>query len=255
MNAKKIFAILVLSGFIIYCSGFSNIPRWWEKVFKPKTTGKKIVKLQPSEKKKKIARQPAKRALAKPSPAATPMQTVLSHGPGSIEVVAEPSYESFLDAQLEKPQEKEDKNIYEVGVIAGLFSGAIALNGEVRFPLPKVYGPATTSLRCLFGIAQSANSAVRYYPIQADYIFNFPPGYITGVENYFGLGLNFNLYSTNVGIGLFGGQACYGVQCDGFNGKLFGEIGYGLINSGSFASSQKGVSLLLGYRRNWPPHK
>jgi hypothetical protein len=118
--------------------------------------------------------------------------------------------------------------------------------------LQRVFGPATTTIRYLFGLIQKSDSSVRYYPIQADYIFNFPAGYITGVENYIGIGINFTLYSTGAGIGRIGGQLCYGIQSDGFNGKLFGEMGYGLINSGSFDSSQKGISLLIGYRKSWP---
>ena len=254
MRIKKTLLIILLIGFAVHCSGFGNIPRYWKKLFKPKTEKRAVVKKPSGKKSQKPITRSRKRKPAVPTSKAVPMQTVLIKGPSavSIEANVEATFESFFDEPPVLPKEKESGSAYELGVIAGLFSGATALNGEIRFPLQKVFGPATTAVRYLFGVAQSGNAATRYYPVQADYIFVFPPEYITGVENYLGIGLNFTLYSTGGGIGMLGGQVCYGVQSEGFNGKLFGEIGYGLINSGSFSSSQKGISLLMGYRKVWP---
>jgi len=266
MRLKKTLAILFLIGFAVHCSGFSNIHRYWKKLFGQKEQKKSVGKKPASQISKKPVSRYKKKKPAVPAPKAVPMQTVLVKGPLSISIESSaesmdlvmPSFEANVEATLEsmfeEPQAeqkaKESDGTREFGISAGLFSGAVAINGEVRFPLQKVFGPATTSIRYLFGIAQNENSTTRYYPLQADYIFNFPAGYITGVENYIGLGLNYTLYSSGNGIGMVGWQACYGIQSEGFSGKLFCELGYGLINSGSSGTSAKGVSLLLGYRKN-----
>lgn len=161
----------------------------------------------------------------------------------SMEMTADLSSEAvFVETAVQNLD--EEPGMCEVGVVGGLFSGAAALNAEIRFPLKQVFGPATTSLRILFGIAQSEDQLSRYFPLQIDYIFNFSPGYISSVENYVGAGLSY--------AGAVGGQAFYGMQSDGFTGKLFGEFGYGLINSGLDSTSHKGVTVLLGYRKEWP---
>ncbi len=161
----------------------------------------------------------------------------------SMEMTNYPSSESTL-TETGAQNRDEEPALCEVGTVGGLFSGAAAINAEIRFPLKQVFGPATTSLRLLFGMAQSNDQLTRYFPLQVDYIFNFSPGYLTAVENYVGAGLSY--------AGGVGGQVFYGIQSDGFSGKIFGEFGYGLLNSGPFLTSHKGVSVLLGYRKEWP---
>ncbi len=161
----------------------------------------------------------------------------------SMEMSGSVSQESTL-AETGGQAKEEKPAICEMGVVGGIFSGAAALNAEIRFPLKQVFGPTTTSLRILFGMAQSNDQLTRYFPLQIDYIFNFVPGYLSAVENYVGMGLSY--------AGGVGGQAFYGVQSDGFTGKLFGEFGYGLLNSGLSSTSHNGVTVLLGYRKEWP---
>ncbi|MBU1026903.1 MAG: hypothetical protein KKA31_04145 [Candidatus Margulisbacteria bacterium] len=153
-------------------------------------------------------------------------------------------------AEPAQPEVIEGRFKFEVGGAAGLFGAATAMLGEVRMPLPFVFGPATTSLRFSGGLAQSKDMARRYAPIMCDGIFNFPAEIFTGVENYLGAGLNYVAYTSGQTQGTLGGQVFYGVESSGFSGRLFGEIGYGVLRTG-FSPSHKGVTLLVGYRQDW----
>jgi len=161
---------------------------------------------------------------------------------------------------LVKPEvipEEEEKTVapsrrfeLEIGGLAGLYGAATGAFGEVRFDLPIIYGPATSSLRIMGGLAQSEDASRRYAPIMIDGILNYPAGYFTGVENYLGAGLNYVVLTTGQRPGIVGGQIFYGVESNGFGGRLFGEIGFGILRTG-FSSSHKGINVLVGYRTKW----
>jgi hypothetical protein len=78
--------------------------------------------------------------------------------------------------------------------------------------------------------------------------YNFPPDWFSGVENYLGFGLNYVVLTTGRVSGSAGGQVLYGVESEGFDGRLFGEIGYGIVRTG-FSASQRGLTVMAGYRR------
>lgn len=137
----------------------------------------------------------------------------------------------------------------EIGSTTGLLAGTTALLGELRLPMRWVVGPATTSLRLTSGLSQNWESNRRFLPIGVDLIFNLPPGTITGVYNYIGLGLNYLLVTTGRLPGSIGGELFYGVESDGFGGKLFGELGYAALSSST--SSQVGTTVMVGFRKNW----
>lgn len=137
---------------------------------------------------------------------------------------------------------------FEVGGVYGFFAGATTLLGEVRFPLRYVLGPAVTSVRAATGLAQSRGTDRKYVPLNLDLIFNFPPGYFTGVENYLGAGLNYVVLTSGRKQGTIGGEIFYGVESEGFGGMVFGELGYATLRTG-FSDSHDGVTVLLGYRK------
>ncbi len=118
---------------------------------------------------------------------------------------------------------------------------------EARLPLPYIIGPARTTCRVAAGLAQSVGMDRKYLPLYFDLIFNFPPGIITGTQNYVGAGLNYSVLTTGKKQGSIGGELFYGVEGEGFGGKVFGEVGYGMLRTG-FSPSQRGVILLVGYR-------
>ncbi len=151
---------------------------------------------------------------------------------------------------LPEPTTFQPRFKFEMGSIAGVLAGATGGSGEIRFPLHFIFGPATSSLRLALGYAQSEDSSRRYIPLQLDGVLNFPPGAITGVENYLGAGLNYVLLTSGGVSGTIGGEVFYGVESDGFGGKLFGEMGYAILRTG-FSASHRGVSVLIGYRREW----
>lgn len=155
-----------------------------------------------------------------------------------------------IGALLEVEEKPKRAARHEVGGVTGVFAGATIFMGEVRFPLKFIFGPATTSVRLSTGLAQSRETDRRYIPLNLDLIFNFPPGWFTGVENYLGAGLNYILLTSESKQGTVGGEVFYGVQSEGFGGMLFGELGYAYLRTG-FAGTHKGVSVLIGYRKTW----
>lgn len=161
--------------------------------------------------------------------------------------------EVFVQPEEVSDQPKPEKKKwleFEIGSTAGLFSASTGAFGELRFALPYIFGPATTSLRIGGGIAQSEDTSRRYAPVQIDGILNFPAGWFTGVKNYLGAGLNYVVLTSGRIPGTIGGQAFYGVESGGFGGKLFGEMGFGILRTG-FSPPHQGVTVLFGYRRDW----
>ncbi|MFA5183816.1 MAG: hypothetical protein WC405_21135 [Syntrophales bacterium] len=135
-----------------------------------------------------------------------------------------------------------------IGINGGFFGGATSLLGEFRLPLRMVFGPALTSLRVSAGLAQSRDAGTRYYPANVDLLFNFPPGWFTGTENYIGFGLNYVTATSMSKPGTIGGEVFYGVESEGFGGTVFGEVGYAILRTG-FSPSHKGVTVLVGLRK------
>jgi hypothetical protein len=138
----------------------------------------------------------------------------------------------------------------ELGATMGMFAAATGLFGELRFPLNSTIGPAATGCRLAGGYVQSADAGRKYVTVQGDGILNFPAGWLTGVDNYLGAGINYVVLTSGRVPGTIGGEIFYGVEGDGFGGKLFGELGYGVLRTG-FSSSHKGTTVLFGYRSPW----
>lgn len=166
------------------------------------------------------------------------------------------SIEAFVTAETEKLTEStEQKSVvkkrrFQLTANGGLFSGATAINFGLILPqrFPRI-GPASSALRLTGGFAQSLIGDRRYLPFQLDGMLNFPAGWITGEDNYFGAGINYTVLTTGRTAGTFGGEIFYGVVSEGFDGYLFGELGYGVLRSG-ISPQQDGVSLLIGYQRD-----
>ncbi|MDD5594157.1 MAG: hypothetical protein PHG97_05415 [Candidatus Margulisbacteria bacterium] len=135
----------------------------------------------------------------------------------------------------------------EIGVVGGFFAGTTGLLGEVRVPLNVILGPAATALRASGGLAQTISTDRRFVPLNLDLIFNFPPGWFSGVENYVGAGLNYVVLTTGQKQGTVGGELFYGIQSEGFGGIVFGEMGFGILRTG-FSPSSKGVTIMVGFR-------
>jgi hypothetical protein len=137
---------------------------------------------------------------------------------------------------------------HEIGGSAGFFAGTTAFLGEIRVPLRLIFGPATTTVRLATGLAQTKDSDRRLVPVNLDLIFNFPPGWFTGVENYLGAGLNYVALTSGRKQGTVGGQVSYGIVSSGFGGNVYGEIGYAILRTG-FSPSYKGATVMVGFRK------
>ncbi len=155
-----------------------------------------------------------------------------------------------LEAEEVKQEESspERKLPFEIGGSFGALAGATCVNAEARFNLPYVLKAANTSSRISLGYAYARDDSRKYVPLCADVMLNIPPGKITGMDNYLGVGLNYVVITSGRVPGTIGGQMFYGVEAEGFGGKVFGELGYGILRTG-FSPSHGGVTLLIGYRK------
>ena len=126
--------------------------------------------------------------------------------------------------QLQPKRESRFK--FELGATAGVFASTTAVNLEMRLPLVWIVGPAKTSLRASGSFSQTENADRRYAFAACDGILNFPAGWLTGVENYLGVGLNYTMMTTGRRSGALGGQLFYGIESEGFGGRIFGEMGW-----------------------------
>jgi hypothetical protein len=185
-----------------------------------------------------------KKKPAKPRPIAFFHQT-------SVEAIA--TIESFPEEVISSEAVKPERRIRigfqpDVGFLAGFFAGANGIFGEVRVPVSKVViGPARPALRLSAGYAQTTSADRRYVPVNLDLVLNFPPGWLSGVENYLGGGLNYTALTSGHKAGTVGGELFYGVQSDGFGGIVFGEIGYAALCSGA-APADLGMTVTVGFR-------
>ena len=165
-------------------------------------------------------------------------------------VEAAPSFEAVVEETgitVEVKKEERKTGVHnEVGAAAGFFAGTTALLGEVRVPIRIVLGPATTTFRFSTGLTQTTATDRRIIPVNFDAIFNFPPGWFSGVENYLGFGLNYVALTSGRKQGTVGGQVFYGVQSEGFSGIVFGELGFGTLRADSFSCS--GAAAMVGFR-------
>jgi len=185
--------------------------------------------------------------IAVPPPAAPILPAPL---PEPVLEKADFSRERERPPVVPKPQQpqRESRFKFELGATAGVFASTTAVNLEMRLPLVWIVGPAKTSLRGSGSFSQTENADRRYAFTACDGILNFPAGWLTGVENYFGAGLNYTNLTTGQRSGALGGQLFYGIESEGFGGRIFGEVGWAILRTG-FSSSNRGVSVLLGYRR------
>ena len=83
--------------------------------------------------------------------------------------------------------------------------------------------------------------------IVLDWIYRLNPPHTQGVKSYFGLGLNYDVYTTGKVGGSLGGQGFYGVEGEAGEGNLYAEVGYGAIRTG-FSPAYVGLMAVLGYR-------
>jgi len=157
------------------------------------------------------------------------------------------------EAVVKEAQEQTPKKpaLFEIGAGMGVFAGGSAnLIAEARFPLRIVIGPAKLGLRVASGYVQDQGGGRKFVPVNLDLIFNFPPGWFTGTNNYIGCGLNYTALTSGRVAGTVGGEVFYGVESEGFGGTVFGEMGYSLLRTG-FSPSQKGITVMIGYRNGF----
>ena len=185
---------------------------------------------------------------AKVSP---PKKTLPKAATGRTTTEALASFEAGPDEQVGSSAEAEarprSRFRYEFGANYGFFAGLTTVQGEFRVPLRVILGPATVNLRLATGLAQGREDSRRFIPVNLDLLFDFPPGWFTGVENYLGFGFNYLALTSGMKQGTVGGEVCYGVESGGFGGTVYGELGYAIVRTG-FTPSYKGLTVLLGYR-------
>ena len=139
---------------------------------------------------------------------------------------------------------------YEAGLHGGVFAGTSGFFAGVRAPLGIVLGPPVAAVRLSAGLTQTMATDRRYVPVSLALVFNFPPGFFSGVENYLGGGLNYTALTTGQKPGTIGGELFYGIQSEGFGGIVFGELGFGVLRSGLVPASS-GLIVMVGFRETF----
>jgi hypothetical protein len=183
-------------------------------------------------------------------PQKTPAREQKAVAPRVLQISLEAGAEEVVGSQ--EAEERPRYGIlglrHEVGGSAGLFAGTTAFLGEITVPLKFVFGPATTAVRLGCGLAQDPAAKRRLVPVNLDLIFDFPPGWFSGVENYLGAGINYVALTSGQKQGTIGGQLFYGIVSEGFGGFVYGEVGYAVMRTG-FSPSYMGPTVLVGYRQ------
>ncbi len=176
----------------------------------------------------------------KPQPAAVASPEVMP-------IVIPPETEEAVARAGQEPAAKKPA-LFEMGAAIGVFAGGNAnLIAEARAPLRLVLGPARLGIRAAVGYVQDPVTSRKFVPVIADLLFNFPPGWFTGTNNYIGFGLNYTALTTGRVAGTVGGELFYGVESEGFGGTVFGEVGYAILRTG-FSPSRRGLTVMIGYR-------
>lgn len=139
-------------------------------------------------------------------------------------------------------------NSPQFGVSAGYFASIPAAIGEIRFHDPFEF--KSTSLRLGAGYAQGADSAGvtrKHALLILDGIYRMTAPGAEGLRSYFGLGANYDAYTSGRVSGNVDGQVFYGIEANVGGGQIFAEIGYGLIRTG-ISPVYKGLNLQVGYK-------
>jgi len=137
----------------------------------------------------------------------------------------------------------------QFGISAGYIAGIPGIQAEVRYHNP--FDLLRTSIRIGGAYAQGndTNQTMRKHAlIVLDWIYRLNPPHAQGIRSYFGLGLNYNAYTTGQVSGSSGYQAYYGVEGGSRRGgQTYFEVGYGSIRTG-FSPDYTSVTALLGYK-------
>jgi hypothetical protein len=162
-----------------------------------------------------------------------------------IVVIPEPAQE--LESELSP--ESEDMRSPQVGLSAGFIAGIPAAQAEIRFH--NLFDLLRTTLRIGAAYAEGEDTDGvnrKHALVSMDGIYRLNPPHTQGIRSYFGLGINYDAYTTGRESGSIGGGAFYGIEGGpSLYGQLFFEIGYGTIRTG-FSPNYNGITALLGYK-------
>jgi hypothetical protein len=135
-----------------------------------------------------------------------------------------------------------------LGLAVGALAGITGAQADAQFSEP--FGLVRTSGRVGVAYAQgndSAGTARKHALVVLDGLYHLNPPETPGLRSYFGLGLNFDAYTSGQKSGTLGGQAFYGVEGSAGGGSFFAQLGYTVIRTG-FSPNQAGLTGLVGYR-------
>jgi hypothetical protein len=147
-----------------------------------------------------------------------------------------------------RPKQKVEKfRRKQFGISAGYIGGMLGVMAELRTHNP--FEMLRTSCRFGIGYAQGEDTAGtmrKHALIVLDGIYRLNPPQTRGLRNYFGLGINYDVYTTGQVSGGLGGQVFFGME-GGRGRQMFLEIGYGTIRTG-FSPDYSGLTALVGYK-------
>lgn len=135
-----------------------------------------------------------------------------------------------------------------VGAVAGIFG----VNGALRYNIPTSwFGMSGWAVRGGSGFASGTVSGAnrRAVSLFGDVLVAVPAEWTGGIDSYVGGGLNFPV-RTGGTTGQIGGQAFVGIQTSdpmGMGGKLYLEVGYGVLRGATGSFSAKSANALVGW--------
>jgi|GEM_PF-4843639 hypothetical protein len=140
--------------------------------------------------------------------------------------------------------------ISQIGLMGGYFAGLPAVIAEFRLFEP--FHIPQANLRLGVGCAQGKdnNEVIRKHGLLLiEGIVHINPDLLSGLNTYFGGGINYNVYTSGSHNGLLGGQAYLGLEFGSISsGQLFFEAGYSKIRFGDNVSTNSGYNALVGFR-------
>ncbi len=151
----------------------------------------------------------------------------------------------------------------EIGGSAGMVCSMLGALGELRMPDPTgiagVLGIENASMRIALGYTQAENKVqaykdqgwpAKFAPLYIDGLIPIPADWTGGLDAYAGGGLNYTLKTSQLGQTNIGFQLILGAQTDMFDGKVFGELNWGVLRW-TPRPAYWGMGLTLGYRMPW----
>ncbi len=241
---KKIIAGVVVALFVASLGVSSAVPRRVKMKNRKKIvkTKRQIVR---NAKKKRVLKNKLKKQVKKAYPRAVVKPKVIVK---PVPVIV-PRSRKVIKIGPKKVVPKRPRSFTEIELGAGYVAGIPGVEAALRFNNP--LGMVASSLKTgvIYAVGKDTDSVERKHAlVVVDGIYHMAPMFGPGVKPYFGLGLNYNAYTTGKRNGAVAYQAYLGLQGRmSRHNSAYLEVGYGYIRTG-FSPQYKGLHSIVGVK-------